>query len=261
MTKDPDQKPSRRGYGNIYTPHAGSMIIHVQRESGLANRTFVLSERQVILLRRGLYVIGALLITILATWFYFAAQAARVPLLTRRIRTLQHDVRRLDTLQAALAELEGRFKQVQQMLGASPPPRSDSSSAPTLSLEWPLTAPGTILAPLDTTSPRHGIDIATPSGTLVRAAQAGLVADITNDPQHGTLVRITHRNDYETIYANVIDVRVNKGDRVSAGTTIARSGNGRRNLPPHLHFELHHAGVDVNPTPLMQPAPTHGNLQ
>ena len=41
----------RNGYGNIYTPHAGSMIIQVQRETGLANRTIVISERQVALLR------------------------------------------------------------------------------------------------------------------------------------------------------------------------------------------------------------------
>ena len=41
----------RNGYGNIYTPHAGSMIIQVQRETGLANRTIVISERQVALVR------------------------------------------------------------------------------------------------------------------------------------------------------------------------------------------------------------------
>ena len=46
---DPNTK--HKGYGNIYTPHAGSMIIQVQREGGLANRTIVLSPRRVRLRR------------------------------------------------------------------------------------------------------------------------------------------------------------------------------------------------------------------
>ena len=37
----PNQAPAL-SYGNIYTPHAGSMIIQVQRESGLQSRTIVL---------------------------------------------------------------------------------------------------------------------------------------------------------------------------------------------------------------------------
>ena len=41
----------KQGYGNIYTPHAGSMIIQVQREGGLANRTIVLSPTRVRMMR------------------------------------------------------------------------------------------------------------------------------------------------------------------------------------------------------------------
>ncbi|MBX6331929.1 MAG: hypothetical protein IRY91_08780, partial [Gemmatimonadaceae bacterium] len=106
------------------------MIIHVQRESGLANRTIVLSQRQVTLLRRGAFALGAVLTIVLLSWFYLAAQAARVPFLTKRIQHLQHDVRRLDTLQAALTELEGRFQQVQRMLGASAVPTIAGATPP-----------------------------------------------------------------------------------------------------------------------------------
>ncbi len=77
-----------QGYGNIYTPHAGSMIIQVQRESGLANRTIILTQRQVRLLRIGLS-FGAILLAIGgASWLYLASQAARVPFLTRRVAGL-----------------------------------------------------------------------------------------------------------------------------------------------------------------------------
>jgi hypothetical protein len=127
MTDEVKERRPERGYGNIYTPHAGAMIIHVQRESGLANRTIILTQRQVRLLRYLGYTVATLLLFGASSWFYLAAQASRVPLLSRRVNHLQHDVRRLDTLQRALSELEGRYQQVQQMLGA--PPRTAGTTA------------------------------------------------------------------------------------------------------------------------------------
>ena len=117
------RRPHAGGYGNIYTPHAGSMIIQVQRESGLANRTIILSQRQVRRLRLALFLGGALLAIGSTSWLFLASQAARVPSLTRRVTALQHDVRRLDTLQTALNTLERRLRHVQHMLGAPAPLR------------------------------------------------------------------------------------------------------------------------------------------
>lgn len=139
----------RNGYGNIYTPHAGSMIIQVQRETGLANRTIVLSERQVGLLR----IIGsriglAVIAVFIATWLLFAAQSVRVPALSVRIAKLERDNRRIDSLQVALSRMHGRYEQVRQMLAlggsmverqeATPPPaippnvkRADRDTPPT----------------------------------------------------------------------------------------------------------------------------------
>lgn len=258
MSNEPPEKSS--GYGNIYTPSAGSMIIHVQRESGLANRTIILTQRQVRLLRRGAYAAATIIAIGAASWFYLAAQAARVPFLTRKVRTLQHDVRRLDTLQVALTTLEDRFQQVQKMLGASPAaaaaaPDSTSSSIPSL---WPLPMAGTQLdAPGDST----GIDIAVPEGTEVRAAGAGIVVEVKDDLRLGRLVRLSHRDGYESVYANTSDVRITKGQRVAAGAIIAKTGGAARSLPPHLHFEIRHAGVNVNPASLMKQGPAHGDLQ
>ena len=109
----------RNGYGNIYTPHAGSMIIQVQRETGLANRTIVISERQVALLRLFGSRIGVVAATIfLATWLLFAIQSVRVPALSGRIAELEQDNRRIDSLQVALSRMHGRYEQVRQMLAA-----------------------------------------------------------------------------------------------------------------------------------------------
>ena len=119
MTGATPEKP-KRGYGNIYTPNAGAMIIHVHRESGLANRTIILTLRQVRYLKIGLSTAAVLIILGSISWFYLASQAARVPTLTKRVTSLQREVERLDTLQVALNELDGRFHQVQRMLGVQP---------------------------------------------------------------------------------------------------------------------------------------------
>lgn len=110
----------RNGYGNIYTPHAGSMIIQVQRETGLANRTIIISERQVALVRVLGSRIGAIAATVfLMTWLLFAIQSVRVPGLSGRIAELERDNRRIDSLQIALSRMHGRYEQVRQMLAAS----------------------------------------------------------------------------------------------------------------------------------------------
>ena len=121
----------RNGYGNIYTPHAGSMIIQVQRETGLANRTFVLSERQVAFLRIvGSRVGLAALAVFLVTWILFAAQSVRVPVLAVRIAQLERDNRRIDSLQVALSRMHGRYEQVRQMLaiGGNTAPRQEPTT-------------------------------------------------------------------------------------------------------------------------------------
>ena len=272
MTKEPSEKQSGRGYGNIYTPHAGSMIIQVQRESGLANRTIILTQRQVRLLRTGAYAAGTTLVIVVLSWFFLAAQAARVPGLTRRVQTLQHDVTRLDTLQTALTALEGRFQQVQHMLGASPPQAADAASAAgaapaadtsisSIPSQWPLAVAGTIVARDDTTSSTHGMDIDAPTGTEVRASGAGSVVEVSVDSSGSATVRIAHRDGYETTYANVRNPRVTLKSHVAAGAPLGVLGSPTSSLPAHLHFEVHHNGSSVDPMSLMKQGPSNGDLQ
>jgi hypothetical protein len=114
-------EPPSSGYGNIYTPHAGSMIIQIQREGGLQNRTIVLSPRQVQVLgfvtsRTGKIVAALAAIIVLA----LAIEAIRIPFMSARLSRLQHTASRLDTLEHSLSELQLRYDQVERMLGAKP---------------------------------------------------------------------------------------------------------------------------------------------
>jgi hypothetical protein len=121
---DPSREFNPRAHGNIYTPHAGQMVIHVARESGLQSRTFVLTQGQVRLLRfffrsRASRIAAIVAAVVLAL---VISQAARVPMLTYRISHMEHDAARLDTLERSLAELQKRYDQVQRMLGAGTTP-------------------------------------------------------------------------------------------------------------------------------------------
>ena len=264
-TPERERDAGRRGYGNIYTPHAGAMIIHVQRESGLANRMIILSPRQVRLLRIGALILAIVLVGGVGSWFYFAAQAVRVPLLTRRIATLERDVQQLDTLKRALAEVEGRFQQVQRMMGASSgaPARSDAvAAAEGLGLPdtWPLPIAGQLIE-VPAGSKALGIEIEVPRGTAVRAAGDGSIVEVRDDSLYGRVVRMRHRQGYESVYGNLVDVKVARGQHVASGAVIAASGDSTSLLPAHLHFEIIRDGVQVNPATIVTKGPQHGDLQ
>ena len=253
-----------QGYGNIYTPHAGSMIIQVQRESGLANRTIILTQRQVRLLRLALYVGGALLAIGTVSWVYLAAQAARVPFLANRVASLTKEVKQLDTLQARLAEMDRRFLQVQTMMGASgpvsapepvvaapPPPVKVDTATPTVPSLWPLEVEGYVTRgsadSSDYSGPHPGLDVAVPVGTPIRAAGGGTVVEVGDDAKYGKFVRLEHRDGYETLYAHASQILVKHGDKIPSGRAIALSGNTGQSTAPHLHFEVRQGGAAVDP--------------
>ena len=245
-----------KGYGNIYTPHAGSMVIQVQREGGLANRTIVLSPRMVkvmrfIMSKSGIAIGGALLIL----FVFFAVQAARVPVLTHRLTTMESDAKRLDTLQLALAQLQKRYEQVQTMFGAAPIVKHDTVEL-TVPSRFPLDSKGFVTRGVGSGQEygvaHPGLDIAVPNATEVRAAGGGSVVEVSETPEYGKMIRLSHPDGYETLYGHLSQVLVKQGDRVALGAVIGLSGNTGRSTAPHLHFEMRRNGQAVDPMQLIQ---------
>ena len=59
---------------------------------------------------------------------------------------------------------------------------------------------------------------------------------------------IQHKDDYLSIYKHNSILLKDVGDFVLAGEHVAVIGNsGELSSGPHLHFELWHKGVPVNP--------------
>lgn len=97
-----------------------------------------------------------------------------------------------------------------------------------------------------------GIDWAIPSGMQVKAAQAGEVSAVRHDATgYGVHVRVQHESGYLTIYGHLMSIQVAVGDEVKAGDVLGQSDNTGNSTGPHLHFELRHNNIAVDPQPLM----------
>ena len=94
-----------------------------------------------------------------------------------------------------------------------------------------------------------GINIALPEGTSVKAAEGGTVAYAGSELKgYGNMILIRHPNGYVSAYANNGDIAVKKGDKVTRGQTIAKSGQTGNVASPQLHFELRKGSTPVDPT-------------
>ncbi len=107
--------------------------------------------------------------------------------------------------------------------------------------------PGAIVRPYS--GRNEGIDFAASAGTPVRAADAGEVAAITRDTDQVPILVLRHPGNLLTVYANIADISVERGDRVTRGQTIATVGAGD---PATLHFEVRQGFESVDPTPFIQ---------
>ena len=98
----------------------------------------------------------------------------------------------------------------------------------------------------------HGIDIQGPVGTPISAAMGGVVTFAGWDNGgYGYRVDVTHANGYMTRYAHGAEILVRKGQRVNQGHVLMTRGSTGRSTGPHLHFELRHNGVALNPATML----------
>jgi murein DD-endopeptidase MepM/ murein hydrolase activator NlpD len=206
-----------------------------------------------------------------ASWWYLAAQAARVPGLHREIAVLEAERERVVQLAEALGRLERQYEQVRTMLGADRPEspsslwlpplggggagetRGDSVRA-SLPRSWPLTQRGFVTrGHLASVPGQHpGLDIAIAEGSYVRAAGAGTVVEAGEDSVYGKFVRIRHRDGYESMYAHASELFVSADEPVDQHEVIALSGNTGRSTAPHLHFEILKDGEAIDPRSMVE---------
>ena len=237
------------------------------------SRTYEVSYRRLRLLRGlaiGFGVAGTFLIV---TWGYMASRVADMAALEAEVALMRLDQERIPGLMRQLRVVEQQYADIRGLFAPSeaaapselwlPPPGSlsrpavnDDDGLDGRPDSWPLAERGFVTRGLglldDRDEPHPGLDIATPTGSYIRAAGAGRVMDVGEDSIYGKYVRIDHQNGYETLYGHASDTSVELGEEVRKNEVIALSGSTGLSTAPHLHFEILLEGEAVDPLEMVQ---------
>jgi murein DD-endopeptidase MepM/ murein hydrolase activator NlpD len=95
--------------------------------------------------------------------------------------------------------------------------------------------------------PHYGVDYAAPIGTPVHATADGIVAATGWMGGAGRMIRLTHKNGYETMYMHLSAILVRVGQRVEAGQQIGKVGSSGESTGPHLDYRIKRFGTYLNP--------------
>jgi murein DD-endopeptidase MepM/ murein hydrolase activator NlpD len=93
----------------------------------------------------------------------------------------------------------------------------------------------------------NGLDIQNRTGTPVNAAMAGRVAMVGVNPVYGKYVILQHAEGFQSLYAHLSRIQVERGMQVGQGQRIGSMGNTGYSTGSHLHFTIFRSQVPVDP--------------
>lgn len=107
---------------------------------------------------------------------------------------------------------------------------------------------GLVTNSLNTEANHYGTDIVSGANEVVKSTLDGTVTMATWTLETGWVISVQHPDDIISIYKHNAELLKRVGDYVKAGDPIAIIGNsGELTTGPHLHFELWHNGVPLDP--------------
>ena len=124
--------------------------------------------------------------------------------------------------------------------------KDNPSNNTTLVFFTPLT--GLISDGYNNKTKHFGIDLVAKEKSRISSVLEGTVIISHWAYETGYVIGVQHKNDYLSFYKHNSVLLKSVGDYVNAGDHIAIIGNsGELSSGPHLHFELWHKGIPVNP--------------
>jgi len=101
----------------------------------------------------------------------------------------------------------------------------------------------------DTYYQNTGIDYISDTEFDILSILDGTILQVKENDKTGKEIEIEHKNGLISIYQSLSEVSVKKGDIVSRGQVIGKSGTNEldKDLGNHLHFEMIENGNTVNP--------------
>ncbi|MEO0369941.1 MAG: LysM peptidoglycan-binding domain-containing protein [Pseudomonadota bacterium] len=169
------------------------------------------------------------------------------------------------TAQADDVSLPGQGSETPQPPSASTPlPEEDTQAAsepvetvaaPDLSSQQPATSNARMILPVDGAIVREysagrsdGISISGSPGGSVKAAASGTVAAITEDTNGVPIIVVKHDGNLLTVYSNIDNVAVRKGQSVNRGAKLAEI---RSDGSSAVNFEVREGFDSVDPGPYL----------
>jgi septal ring factor EnvC (AmiA/AmiB activator) len=98
---------------------------------------------------------------------------------------------------------------------------------------------------LNTVTLNYGIDIEAKQDKNIRCVAEGVVSAIDWLPGYGSVIIVSHNEDYRTVYGHLEEIFVQEGDQVKAGTVLAKIGESVDGKV--LHFEIWKARLNRDP--------------
>ncbi|KQR67902.1 peptidoglycan DD-metalloendopeptidase family protein [Rhizobium sp. Leaf341] len=98
-----------------------------------------------------------------------------------------------------------------------------------------------------------GINISVPEGTPIKAAENGVVIYSGSSLKElGNAVLVRHDDGTVTVYGNASELKVQRGQKIQRGQTLAASGMSGTATQPQVHFEVRKNATAVNPASYLE---------
>ena len=93
----------------------------------------------------------------------------------------------------------------------------------------------------------YGLDLGCEKGTVIHAFADGTVTAVADSAELGKYLVLSHQDGYTTLYAHCSRINASTGQSIRMGDPIAEVGDTGDATGYHLHFELHHNNIYLNP--------------
>jgi septal ring factor EnvC (AmiA/AmiB activator) len=119
-------------------------------------------------------------------------------------------------------------------------------------MSWPVNR-GKIITPfgeqrnqkLNTVTINYGIDILARGELSVKVVADGVVSAVEWLPGYGTILIVSHKDGFKTVYGHLAEVYVSEGDKLKTGSVVGKIGESLEgNI---LHFQIWNGRQSVNP--------------
>jgi murein DD-endopeptidase MepM/ murein hydrolase activator NlpD len=179
------------------------------------------------------------------------------------VKTREYDIQRGEgvpqqTVEPSLEQAERTKREAEWVAAARKTDSALTSFAERF--QWPVTGPISGVYGSQRVyngvpkTPHYGVDIARPTGTLVRAPAGGVVTLAHPDMflSGGTLI-VDHGQGVFSTFIHLSKLLVKRGDVITQGQKIGLVGKTGRASGPHLHWSMNWFDVRVDPQLLVGP--------